>query len=168
MAGRTEAQRSVTPEAYKFAETFCSKTASRDEKMLALKNAVAAHVRTVRLCTEGKGCDRILYALQCLSVDEGLPMPEIFTDKAWGVLNTTILSTSNCGSTALRMFGFGPVSQQGFGLGYIIKDHSFQICVTSKHRQTDRFFDALKDALLEMRDICEGRHRGESRIQSKL
>lgn len=58
-------------------------------------------------------------------------LPEIFTDHGWTVLNTSILSTSNCGNPALRLFGFGPVAADGFGIGYIIKDDGISVYVIS-------------------------------------
>ncbi|KAL1843624.1 hypothetical protein VTJ49DRAFT_606 [Mycothermus thermophilus] len=81
------------------------------------------------------------------------PLPLIFADAGWDKLNTTILSTSNCGNPSLRHFGFGPVSGEGFGIGYIIKDEQISICVSSRHRQTRRFVDALESYLLEVRRI---------------
>ncbi|KAL2265479.1 hypothetical protein VTJ83DRAFT_6579 [Remersonia thermophila] len=81
------------------------------------------------------------------------PMPLIFADAGWDKLNTTILSTSNCGNPSLRHFGFGPVSGDGFGIGYIIKDEQISICVSSRHRQTRRFVEALESYLLEVRRI---------------
>ena len=69
--------------------------------------------------------------------------PELFTDPGWSVLNTSILSTSNCGNPALRLFGFGPVASDGFGIGYIIKDDGVSIVAASKHLQTRRFLDTL-------------------------
>ncbi|PKK49266.1 hypothetical protein CI102_7722 [Trichoderma harzianum] len=81
------------------------------------------------------------------------PLPLIFADSGWDKLNTTILSTSNCGNPSLRHFGFGPTSGDGFGIGYIIKDDSISICVSSKHRQTKRFVDTLESYLLEVRRI---------------
>ncbi|KAI6354599.1 hypothetical protein MCOR25_008542 [Pyricularia grisea] len=80
-------------------------------------------------------------------------LPLIFADPGWDKLNTTILSTSNCGNPSLRQFGFGPVSGDGFGIGYIIKDERISMCVASKHRQTKRFVDALESYLLEIRRI---------------
>ncbi|CAK7564045.1 MAG: carnitine O-acetyltransferase yat1 [Sporothrix epigloea] len=80
-------------------------------------------------------------------------MPSIFMDAGWDRLNNTILSTSNCGNPSLRQFGFGPVSPDGFGIGYIIKDDGISICVSSKHRQTKRFIDTLESYLLEIRRI---------------
>ncbi|KAH6850868.1 Choline/Carnitine o-acyltransferase-domain-containing protein [Chaetomium sp. MPI-CAGE-AT-0009] len=80
-------------------------------------------------------------------------LPLIFADAGWDKLNTTILSTSNCGNPSLRQFGFGPVSGDGFGIGYIIKDEGISICVSSRHRQTRRFVDTLDSYLLEIRRI---------------
>lgn len=71
-------------------------------------------------------------------------LPSIFADSGWDKLNNTVLSTSNCGNPSLRLFGFGPVSANGFGLGYIIKDDSISICAASKHRQTERFLVTLE------------------------
>lgn len=83
----------------------------------------------------------------------GSSLPLIFADPGWDKLNATIISTSNCGNPSLRQFGFGPVSGEGFGIGYIIKDDGISICVSSKHRQTKRFIDTLESYLLEIRRI---------------
>ncbi len=80
-------------------------------------------------------------------------MPALFADSGWDKINATILSTSNCGNPALRQFGFGPTSADGFGIGYIIKDDSISICASSKHRQTKRFIDALESYFLEIRRL---------------
>ncbi|KAI5819054.1 Choline/Carnitine o-acyltransferase-domain-containing protein [Pyronema omphalodes] len=80
-------------------------------------------------------------------------VPSIFSDPGWDKLNTTILSTSNCGNPSLRAFGFGPTSGDGFGIGYIIKDESISISVSSKHRQTKRFIDTLQNYFLEIRHL---------------
>lgn len=79
--------------------------------------------------------------------------PSLFADAGWDRINTTILSTSNCGNPSLRQFGFGPTSPDGFGIGYIIKADSIAICASSKHRQTRRFVDALESYLLEIRKL---------------
>ena len=82
-------------------------------------------------------------------------MPALFADSGWDKINTTIISTSNCGNPALRQFGFGPSSADGFGIGYIIKDDSVSICASSKHRQTKRFIDALESYFLEIRRLLK-------------
>jgi len=96
---------------------------------------------------------------------EGHPVPLIFADSGWDRLNTTVLSTSNCGNPSLRHFGFGPASADGFGIGYIIKDETISICVSSKHRQTRRFIDTLESYLLEIRRILRITNRKSSTVK---
>lgn len=86
-------------------------------------------------------------------------VPAIFNDAGWDKTNNTILSTSNCGNPALRHFGFGPTSGDGFGIGYIIKDDSISICASSKHRQTSRLMDTLESYLLEIRKLIRATSR---------
>lgn len=97
---------------------------------------------------------------------DGHPLPFIFTDSGWDRLNTTVLSTSNCGNPSLRHFGFGPTSGDGFGIGYIIKDESISICISSKHRQTKRFVDTLESYLLEVRRMLRITNRKSSTTKS--
>ena len=91
--------------------------------------------------------NRHLYALYCLyqrqlsgnldpHPDDPVPsttttkaaaLPSIFADPGWNLLGTSILSTSNCGNPALRLFGFGPVAADGYGIGYIIKENGISM-----------------------------------------
>lgn len=80
-------------------------------------------------------------------------LPAIFRDPGWAQLNTSILSTSNCGNPALRLFGFGPVAADGYGIGYIIKENGLSVCASSKHLQTRRFLDTLAGYLQDVHRI---------------
>jgi carnitine O-acetyltransferase len=161
--GRTEACRCLTPEVVDFAEKFCNslnpetgEPYSDAEKIRTLRLAVTAHSARTKLCAQGKGVDRHLYALKCLWTDVQKNSVEelgLFSNKGWDALNHTILSTSNCGNPALRCFGFGPVSRDGFGLGYIIKDASITVCAASKRRQTYRFMQTFKLYLDQMQTM---------------
>jgi len=68
-------------------------------------------------------------------------------------LNESILSTSNCGNPSLRFFGFGPVCDQGFGVGYIIKEDLVHFMVSSRRRQTERYTLELARALSDVHDM---------------
>jgi carnitine O-acetyltransferase len=87
-------------------------------------------------------------------------VPALFADAGWDKLNTTILSTSNCGNPSLRHFGFGPTCGDGFGIGYIIKDGSISVCASSKHRQTKRYIESLEAYFLEIRKLLRQVKRG--------
>jgi carnitine O-acetyltransferase len=161
--GRTEAIRSIQPESVEFTKTFYSE-APASQKVSALRKACEHHVKLTKECSQGLGQDRHLYALYCLLQRErrdhaSKPLPAIFSDPGWMLLNTSILSTSNCGNPALRLFGFGPVAANGFGIGYIIKDDGLSICASSKHLQTRRFLDTLQGYLLDIQRILIHLHR---------
>lgn len=156
--GRTEAIRTVQPHSAKFVETYISPEAKVEAKLDALRKACDGHSKLSRTCAGGKGHDRHLYALHNLwkkLQGESSPKsaksepPAIFTDAGYAKLNHTVVSTSNCGNPALRMFGFGPVVPDGFGIGYIIKDDGITVCASSKHLQTKRFLDTLEAYLLD-------------------
>ncbi|KAL8736050.1 MAG: hypothetical protein Q9181_002599 [Wetmoreana brouardii] len=95
-------------------------------------------------------------------------MPALFSDPGYDRLNTTIISTSNCGNPALRHFGFGPSSADGFGIGYIIKDDSISICISSKHRQTKRFVESLEAYFGEMKRLLRSVKKGEGTGRSRV
>ncbi|GAA5978687.1 hypothetical protein JCM5350_002482 [Sporobolomyces pararoseus] len=187
--GRTEAIRSVTPEALNFVKTFNSDATPR-EKVAALRTACKAHTELTKACAKGLGQDRLLYAMYCLAQqkekaiargDSSAPpsdsessdsedsekfisrIPELFKDPGYGKLGSSIISTSNCGNPALRLFGFGPVAADGFGLGYIIKDDSIAICAASKHRQTSRFLDTLRSYFIEIHRMLKQLHQEANR-----
>ncbi|OCH85553.1 acyltransferase ChoActase/COT/CPT [Obba rivulosa] len=176
--GRTEAIRTVQPPSVEFVKTFFS-DAPAEQKIAALRKACQNHVRLTRECSQGLGQDRHLYALYCLmqrdreprsSADDrspsppsahgaaGKPLPAIFTDPGWHTLSTSILSTSNCGNPALRLFGFGPVAADGYGIGYIIKEDGISVCASSKHLQTRRFLDTLHGCLLDVQRLLVQLH----------
>jgi carnitine O-acetyltransferase len=151
--GRTEAMRTTTPAAKKLCELWTSKSTKPSAKLDALKAAAREHSRLVQEAAQGKGVDRHLYALKCIAQKQGLPIPALFESDAWKKLSYTILSTSNCGNPALRLFGFGPVVNDGFGVGYIIKDNGLSYAVASKHRQTQRYVKTLESVLNEIKAL---------------
>ena len=161
--GRTEAIRTVQRESVHFVKTFSSETASPAEKIQALRDACKRHTVLTRECSQGMGQDRHLYAMHsliqrdiCAARERGEKppkVPELFRDPGYGTLGASVLSTSNCGNPALRLFGFGPVTPEGYGIGYIIKDEAINVCMSSKHLQTRRLLKTLQAYLLEVRQL---------------
>jgi carnitine O-acetyltransferase len=178
--GRTEAIRTVSMESNLFVRRFFENVPG-SEKLDLLRTACSRHTETTKKCSQGLGQDRHLYALFCIwrrylaeienaedhhsdstigndvLVDSKLnkEIPSIFADSGWDKLNNSVISTSNCGNPSLRIFGFGPTASNGFGIAYIIKANSLTVCVSSKHRQTQRFVDTLKNYLEEVRHIYD-------------
>jgi Choline/Carnitine o-acyltransferase. len=151
--GRTEAMRSTTTMVVELCKCWMNRFSSKEEKLDILRKCTQNHSRLVKEASEGMGVDRHLYALKCIAEKKGLEVPFFFHSQGWEKLNHTVLSTSNCGNPALRLFGFGPVVPDGFGVGYIIKDSSIQYSISSKHRQTKRFADSIRRTLLEIGEL---------------
>ncbi|CAO1613709.1 unnamed protein product [Parajaminaea phylloscopi] len=155
--GRTEAIRTSQPWMSAFVEAFEDPKVERDAKLDKLRKACEGHAKLSKQCAGGQGHDRHLYAMYSLAKSDVAKgkrseMPELFRDAGFATLNHTILSTSNCGNPALRLFGFGPVSPDGFGIGYIIKDDAISVCASSKHLQTGRWLEALRTYLDRIAD----------------
>jgi len=153
--GRTEAMRSTTMKAANLCKCWMNRMSTKNDKLNALRDATKYHSKKVKEAIGGNGVDRHLYALKCIGEKNGLPPHEFFKSDAWKALNHTILSTSNCGNPALRLFGFGPVTYDGFGIGYIIKDNGVQYAISSKHRQTRRYAHAIHQTLCEIGELLE-------------
>ena len=151
--GRTEAIRSVTEQSKLFVKSLLDQDASDASKIQLLHDACTAHSQITRECSQGLGQDRHLYALYCIWnqwYKDKADLPPIFQDKSWTTMQNNVLSTSNCGNPCLKSFGFGPVTANGFGIGYIIRDHSISVVVSSRHRQTARFASLMEKSLLEI------------------
>ena len=172
--GRTEAGRTLSREICEYAKKFADASISNAEKLDLLQKSLQRQRTIIKRCQCGKGVDRHLSGLKYMlaydpklhrrrsvvSSETGqwlsntkMETPEIFKSAAYKTLQTTILSTSNCGNPSLRMFGFGPVSEWGFGIGYIIKDYGLQFCISSGHRQTGRFVHTLRNYLRKVVSI---------------
>ena len=131
--------RTATEKVAAFCKIWLDPKASDEEKMKSLREAIKHHSAGIKLAMSGQGLERHLFALMKIAEKNGLPTPDFFSSTAYKKLNHTVLSTSNCGNPSLRLFGFGPVVQDGFGIGYIIRDSGLQYSISSKHRQTERF-----------------------------
>jgi len=70
------------------------------------------------------------------------------------LLGSSVLSTSNCGSDALRSFGFGPVVSDGLGLGYMIHSKAIPVTVSSFQKEAGAYATQLENSLREMKAAC--------------
>lgn len=126
--GRTAAGRAATSSAVKYLKAFDDKSIDRSELFKLLQDAASVHSKMVKRCASGGGVDRHLYALKChwekftkgVNADFDQAMNEFFQAPGWQKLNVTLSSTSYCGNPSLKLFGFGPVAEEGVGVGYIL------------------------------------------------
>ena len=133
--GRTETIRSSTTESKQMVKTFLNASASAKDKRDALTKACEKHVNVAngaRTCSGPHiGVDRHLLGLRTQAAEQGIELPALFKDPAFSRSNTWILSTSNVTTPFFDLFGFGAVSEKGYGLGYQTLPNSIPVCVSS-------------------------------------
>lgn len=102
----------------------------------------------------GQGFDRHLFALRKLAEKSG-KNPDIFKDPAYQMINHNILSTSTLSSPVVIAGGFGPVVDDGFGIGYMIQDRKLGVVVTSyhKHRSANDYVKCLESAFKDIHKV---------------
>ena len=100
--GRTEAMRTATEKAATFCKTWMNPNATDEKKLESLREATVYHSSGIKDALTGKGIERHLFALKCIADKNKIATPDFFSSKAYGKLNHTILSTSNCGNPSLR------------------------------------------------------------------
>lgn len=169
--GRTEAIRSITPESKDFVKSMFDRYAIDEHRIRFLKRACKKHSQIIKECSEGLGQDRHLYALYRIwneNFKDTMPLPPIFNDESWSIHNNTVISTSNCGNPCLKSFGFGPVTPNGFGIGYIVRGNAISMVISSRHRQTHRFASLIEHSLLEIDHVFQRRSAADSEVSTAI
>jgi carnitine O-acetyltransferase len=153
--GRTEAMRCVSAESVAFVRSLriqpCRTHAAQD----LLRQAIANHTATVKRCQEGHGVDRHLLGLRRM-LEPREQLPALFSDKGYGTLSRSVLSTSALRDTAgVELTCFGPVVDEGFGLSYTIRDDAICCAITNFHGLAAAYAEELERALLEMHSLFD-------------
>ncbi|NWZ76753.1 OCTC octanoyltransferase, partial [Poecile atricapillus] len=122
--GRTETIRPCTVEAVEWCKSMLDPSDSNYQRLQLMHKAFAKHNKMRKECENGKGFDRHLLGLLLIAQEQGLPVPELYGDKAFtasGGGGNFVLSTSLTGYT--RFSGSAlPMVQHGYGFFYSIRD----------------------------------------------
>ena len=147
--GRTETIRSATAEARALVEAMVadddggSAAADQNETRRQLfRDACARHIAVAvgakSAAGPSMGVDRHLFALKTLAQQQWaasdparLAKSPLFSDPLFARSSTWTLSTSNVTTDFFDLFGFGAVSADGYGLGYMTLEGHMPVCVTS-------------------------------------
>jgi len=135
--GRTETIRSCTNESQEMVRVFnsTSNSVTKQMKIESLTKAANKHVEVAngaRSCTGPNiGVDRHMLGLRTTANDLGVELPAVFSDPAFSRSNTWILSTSNVTTPFFDAFGFGAVTEKGYGLGYMTLTKTLPVFITS-------------------------------------
>lgn len=154
--GRTEVVRAATSETKAACLKFAEGKSSNSELRKLLDDCSKKHFTLTKEAAMGQGFDRHLFALRLISERKG-KKAEIFTDKSYTDASHFVLSTSSLFGDYFSGGGFGPVVQDGFGLGYGYVDEKLGLLCTSYKGQRDgqAMVNAFTESLDRIRDVLE-------------
>lgn len=154
--GRTETMRPCTTEAENWCRIMLDPTASAETKRTALQKAANKHNKLMAEAQNGKGIDRHLLGLILIAREEGLPVPELFTDPVFaksGGGGNFILSTSLVGYTTV-LGAVAPMLHHGYGFFYQIRDDrllaSCSAWKSCAETNAESLFQSISTSLHEM------------------
>lgn len=167
--GRTETIRSCSVESSKWVKAMCDSNATIEERKETFKVAAEFHVQQIRDAMTGKGVDRHIFCLYVVSkyLEIDIPFLHEVLGEPWR-LSTS--QTPSCQTNKVDLMnkpeylpgggGFGPVSEDGYGVSYMIMGENaiiFHVSSKKKSGCTDsyRFAQKIREVLFEMKALFE-------------
>ncbi|CAJ0603042.1 unnamed protein product [Cylicocyclus nassatus] len=153
LKGRTECMRSATAATREATLALLSgKSVKAPELLLQCSNT---HTQLVKEASMGQGFDRHLLGLKITAERLGKPMPALFEDPGFNRMSHFVLSTSTLSTNTIVFGGFGPVVEDGLGIGYNVSSTQVGAVITShkKNRDAKDFAKALEKSLDTLKNI---------------
>ncbi|XP_048058139.1 carnitine O-acetyltransferase b isoform X2 [Megalobrama amblycephala] len=116
--GRTDYIRSPTNQMLSFIQAFDDYAVSREAKVQLLREAVDAYSILTEQSLMGQGIDRHLLGLKLQAIEEGLSVPRIFMDTAYGLATHWKLRTGQVPTITDSVMCFGPLVPDGYAVCY--------------------------------------------------
>uniref|UniRef100_A0A8C4GJT0 Choline/carnitine acyltransferase domain-containing protein n=1 Tax=Dicentrarchus labrax TaxID=13489 RepID=A0A8C4GJT0_DICLA len=160
--GRTEYIRSPTNQTLKFILAFDDPSVSvrnREAKVQLFREAVDAYAALTDQALKGHGIERHLLGLKLQAIEEGLSIPKIFMDTAYGLATHWKLRTGQVPANTDSVMCFGPLVPDGYAICYNPQaDHvHFSItafnCCEETHAETLSL--TLKDTLCQLQELLQ-------------
>ncbi|XP_011505793.1 PREDICTED: choline O-acetyltransferase [Ceratosolen solmsi marchali] len=102
----------------------------------------------------GQGIDNHLMGLRYAALENGEPIPEIFNDEAFKIIQHFALSTSQITTKNDVIAGYGPVVPDGYGCGYNVRKNGFIFSCSAFHSDENtsakKFAQTLEKSLQDM------------------
>lgn len=146
--GRTECVRPVTDASTAFVRALYADTDSATLSQL-FDDAIAAHGDRVKRAQHALGAERHMAGLSMMAQIENLPLPDILSDLGYKTLRHDALSTSSTTAPYIDFFSFGPVVDDGIGIGYGIRNDGLHLAVSAygnSHITPETFIAELEKA----------------------
>ncbi|KAI7799102.1 carnitine O-acetyltransferase b [Triplophysa rosa] len=129
--GRTDYIRSPTNQMLSFIQAFDDDSVSREVKVDLLREAVDAYSVLTEQALMGQAVDRHLLALKLQAIQEGLSVPRIFMDTAYGLATHWKLRTGQVPTNTDSVMCFGPLVPDGYAVCYNPQQDHFHFSITA-------------------------------------
>lgn len=134
--GRTECVRPCTCESVDFVTCFADKTQKKETLLEKFRKAEEAHSNQISICQKGLGPERHISGLLAMydmykDMDSTLTKPLFAQTPAFRILKHDAVSTSSTTAPFIAYFGFGPVVEDGAGIGYGLKENALHIAISA-------------------------------------
>ena len=157
--GRTETLRSCTEELDHLCRVMMDERSTVYDKKTALTRAIQRHNQFMDEARKGIGCDRHLFGLYCIALENNLPIPDLFKDPSYeksGGNGNFILSTSTCGYTGMSG-GASAMCQDGYGCFYNFEPGKIWLWITafrsSYETSVEKFTRTLEQSLQDLYQV---------------
>uniref|UniRef100_A0AAQ5ZF64 Choline/carnitine acyltransferase domain-containing protein n=1 Tax=Amphiprion ocellaris TaxID=80972 RepID=A0AAQ5ZF64_AMPOC len=150
--GRTEFIRSPTNQALKFVLAF-------DDPTVSVRNPVVSLLFSAVQALKGHGIDRHLLGLKLQAIEEGLSIPKVFMDTAYGLATHWKLRTGQVPANTDSVMCFGPLVPDGYAVCYNPQADHVHFSVTAfnccEETNAETLARTLKETLCELQDLLQ-------------
>lgn len=129
--GRTECVRPCSSLSRDFVVEFIQGQESLGALQERFRAAESVHKERIARAQKALGAERHLDGLYAMLQMTGGQTPAIYEDAGYLTLKHNALSTSSMTAAYIEFFGFGPVVEDGLGIGYGSAEHSLNLVVTA-------------------------------------
>jgi len=152
--GRTECVRSATNATKNVVLAMEKNKLNKGELVDLFRKASRVHYELCKEGAMGQGFDRHFFGLKIAAQRLGRPIPQIFEESTFQRMNHFVLSTSTLSTDTIVFGGFGPVVEDGFGIGYNVTSKYLGAVVTSNKDKRDakKFCESLEESLTRIKD----------------
>ncbi|VVC92928.1 unnamed protein product, partial [Leptidea sinapis] len=155
--GRTETIRSCSPESIEFAKAMLDTKADPKLKMQTMSKAISAHKDYTVQALQGLGVDRHLLGLKLIAKENGIEVPELYSDAGYVRSAHMRISTSQVACKSDGFMCYAPLVADGYATCYNPRDLDINFATAAFRRHPDTgcepYRRALEQSLQDMHDL---------------
>ncbi|XP_019715239.1 carnitine O-acetyltransferase-like [Hippocampus comes] len=157
--GRTDYIRSPSSQMLKFILAFVDPSVSREAKLQLLTEAIDAYSALTNQVLKGHGIDRHLLGLKLQAIEEGLSVPKIFMDTAYGLATHWKLRTGQVPANTDSVMCFGPLVPDGYAICYNPQSDHVHFSITAfnccEETNAETLGVAVRETLCQLHELLE-------------